>query len=92
MLILSRWPIHQYDKPILLDATKNHTNEIFKTLFKDFKKLGLLILRVDNATSSILVSKRILHFIFWKKNFNIVIDFSIIYKSIKKSYKLLSPP
>ena len=40
MLILSRWPTHQYDKPILLDATKNHTNEVFKTLFKDFKKLG----------------------------------------------------
>ena len=40
MLILSRWPTHQYDKPILLDATKNHTNEVFKTLFEDFKKLG----------------------------------------------------
>ena len=40
MLILSRWPTHQYDKPILLDATKNHTNEIFKTLFEDFEKLG----------------------------------------------------
>ena len=39
MLILSRWPTHQYDKPILLDATKNHTNEVFKTLFEDFKKL-----------------------------------------------------
>ena len=40
MLILSRWPTHQYDKPILLDATKNHTNEVFKTLFEDFKNLG----------------------------------------------------
>ena len=40
MLILLRWPTHQYDKPILLDATKNHTNKVFKTLFKDFKKLG----------------------------------------------------
>ena len=40
MLILSRWPTHQYDKLILLDATENHTNEIFKTLFADFKKLG----------------------------------------------------
>ena len=40
MLILSCWPIHQYVKPILLDATKNHTNEAFKTLFEDFKKLG----------------------------------------------------
>ena len=39
MLILSRWPTHQYDKPIFLDATKNHTNEVFKTLFEDFKKL-----------------------------------------------------
>ena len=38
MLILSRWPTHQYDKPILLDATKTHTNEVFKTLFEDFKK------------------------------------------------------
>ena len=28
----------------------------------------------------------------FEKNLNIVIDFSIIYKSIKKSYKLLSPP
>ena len=40
MLILSRWPTHQYDKLILLNATKNHTNEVFKTLFEDFKKLG----------------------------------------------------
>ena len=40
MLILSRWPTHQYNKSILLDATKNHTNEVFKTLFEDFKKLG----------------------------------------------------
>ena len=40
MLILSRWPTHQYDKPIHLDATENHTNEVFKTLFEDFKKLG----------------------------------------------------
>ena len=40
MLILSHWPTHQYDKPILLDATENHTNEIFKTLFEGFKKLG----------------------------------------------------
>ena len=39
MLILSRWPTHQYDKPTPLDATKNHTNEVFKTLFEDFKKL-----------------------------------------------------
>ena len=36
MLNLSCWPIHQYVKPVLLDATKNHTNEAFKTLFKDF--------------------------------------------------------
>ena len=28
----------------------------------------------------------------FEKNLNIVIDVSIIYKSIKKSYKLLSPP
>ena len=67
MLILSRWPTHQYDKLILLDATKNHTNEVFKTLIEDLKKIGILILRVGNATSSILASKRILHFIFWKK-------------------------
>ena len=40
MLILSRWPTHQYDKPILLDATENHANEVFKTLFEDLKKLG----------------------------------------------------
>ena len=40
MWILSCWPTHQYDKPTLLDATENHTNEVFKTLFKDFKKLG----------------------------------------------------
>ena len=40
MLILLRWLTYQYDKPILLDATKNHTNEVFKTLFEDFKKLG----------------------------------------------------
>ena len=40
MLILSRWPTHQYDKLILLNATKNHTNEVFKTFFEDFKKLG----------------------------------------------------
>ena len=40
MLILLRWPTQKYDKPILLDATKNHTNEVFKTLFEDFKKLG----------------------------------------------------
>ena len=40
MLILSRWPTHQYNKSILLDATKNHTNEVFKTLLDDFKKLG----------------------------------------------------
>ena len=40
MLILSRWPTQKYDKPILLNATKNHTNEVFKTLFEDFKKLG----------------------------------------------------
>ena len=40
MWILSRWPTHQYNKPILLDAIENHTNEVFKTLFKDFKKLG----------------------------------------------------
>ena len=39
MLILSRWPTHQYDKPILLDATENHTNKVLKTLFEDFKKL-----------------------------------------------------
>ena len=91
MLILSRWPTHQYDKPIFFDATKNHTNEVFKTLIEDFKKIGILILRVGNATSSILASKRILHFIF-EKNLNIVIDFPIICKSIKKSYKLLSPP
>ena len=39
MLILSYWPTHQYDKPILLDATKNHTNKVLKTLFEDFKKL-----------------------------------------------------
>ena len=40
ILILSRWSTHQYDKLILLDTTKNHTNEVFKTLFEDFKKLG----------------------------------------------------
>ena len=40
ILILSHWPTHQYDKLIPLDATKNHTNEVFKTLFEDFKKLG----------------------------------------------------
>ena len=40
ILILSRWPTHQYDKLILLDATKNHINEVFKTLFEDFKNLG----------------------------------------------------
>ena len=40
MSILSHWPTHQYDKPIILDATENHTNEVFKTLFADFKKLG----------------------------------------------------
>ena len=40
MLILLRWPTHQYNKPILLYATENHINEVFKTLFKDFKKLG----------------------------------------------------
>ena len=40
MLILSCWPTHQYNKLILLDATKNHINEVFKTLFEDFKKLG----------------------------------------------------
>ena len=40
MSILSHWPTHQYDKPILLDVTENHTNEVFKTLFEDFKKLG----------------------------------------------------
>ena len=28
----------------------------------------------------------------FEKKLNIVIDFPIIYKSIKKSYKLLSPP
>ena len=39
MLILSRWPTHQYDKPILLDAIENHTNKVLKTLFEDFKKL-----------------------------------------------------
>ena len=39
MLILSRWPTQKYDKPILLDATENHTNKVFKTLFKDLKKL-----------------------------------------------------
>ena len=40
ILILSRWPTHQYDKPIVLDTIENHTNEVFKTLFEDFKKLG----------------------------------------------------
>ena len=40
MLILSHGPTHQYDKLILLVATKNHSNEVFKTLFEDFKKLG----------------------------------------------------
>ena len=40
ILILSHWPTHQYDKLILLDATKNHTNEVFKPLFENFKKLG----------------------------------------------------
>ena len=40
MLILLRWLTYQYHKPILLDATKNHTNEVFKTLFENFKKLG----------------------------------------------------
>ena len=39
MLILSRWPTYQYDKPILLDAIENHTNKVLKTLFEDFKKL-----------------------------------------------------
>ena len=40
MLILSRWPTQKYDKLILLDATENHTNEVFKILFEDFKKFG----------------------------------------------------
>ena len=40
MLILLRWLTHQYDKPTLLDATENYTNEIFKNLFEDFEKLG----------------------------------------------------
>ena len=40
MLILLRWPTNQYNKPILLYATENHINEVFKTLFEDFKKLG----------------------------------------------------
>ena len=40
MLILSRLPTKKYDKLILLDATKNQTNEVFKTMFEDFKKLG----------------------------------------------------
>ena len=40
MLTLSYWPTQKYDKLILLDATKNYTNEVFKTLFEDLKKLG----------------------------------------------------
>ena len=40
MLILSCWLTYQYDKSMLLDAIKNHTNEVFKTLFEDFKILG----------------------------------------------------
>ena len=39
VLILLRWPTQKYDKPIFLNATKNHTNEVFKTLFEDFKIL-----------------------------------------------------
>ena len=97
MLILSCWPTLQYDNLILLDATENHTNEVFQNFVWGFKKIETSILRVDNATSSILASKRILAFYLLKKNINIVIHFPIVYKSIKKvincfkkkSYKLL---
>ena len=38
MLILSCWPTHQYDNPILLDLTENHTNEVFQNFVWGFKK------------------------------------------------------
>ena len=67
MLILSCWPTHQYDNPILLVATENHTNEVFQNFVWGYKKIGISILRVGNATSSILASKRILAFYLLKK-------------------------
>ena len=67
MLILSCWPTHQYDNLILLDTTENHTNEIFQNFVWRYKKIGISILRVVNATSSILTSKRILAFYLLKK-------------------------
>ena len=67
MLILSCWPTHQYDNLILLDATENHTNEIFENFVWEFKKIEISILRVGNATSSIFASKRILAFYLLKK-------------------------
>ena len=67
MLILSCWPTHQYDNHILLDATENHIDEAFQNFFWWFKKIGISILRVGNATSSILASKRILAFYLLKK-------------------------
>ena len=36
MLILSCWPTHQYDNLILLDATENHTNEVFQNFVWGF--------------------------------------------------------
>ena len=43
MLILSRWPTQKYDKLVLLDATENHTNEVFKTFFEDLKNWDINI-------------------------------------------------
>ena len=68
MLILSCWSTHHHDNPIILNATENHTNEVFQSFVWGFKKkIGISILRVGNATSSILASKRILAFYLLKK-------------------------
>ena len=68
MLILSCWPTHHYDNIILLNATENHTNEVFQSFVWGIKKkIGISILRVGNATSSILATKRILTFYLLKK-------------------------
>ena len=79
MLILLRWSTCQYDNPILLDATKSHTNEDFQNFVWGFKRISILILRVGNATSSWFLKKFCI-LSFEKKKLNIVIHFPIIYK------------
>ena len=67
MLILSRWPTHQHDNLILLDAIENYSNKVFQNFVWGFKKIGILILRVGIATSSILDSKEFCILSFLKK-------------------------